>query len=298
MLFLNLRDMIVLFHKITNIFWKLLPDDLFIIIKYYYRLRRIPNLKNPTSFTEKMQWLKLYNRKPIMTQMVDKYAAKQLVASIVGEQYIIPTLGVWDNPYEIDFEKLPNQFVLKCTHNSGGLIICRDKSSLDIKTSLKKLQNSLKGDYFYCNREWPYKNVKKRIIAEQFMEEKGKNDLIDYKFFCFNGVPKYCQVIRDRNTKETIDFYDMNWNHQEFVGLNPKVRNGVTPVAKPKQLDEMICICEKLATVSPFTRVDLYSINNKVYFGEITFYPATGMGVFTPSEWNYKLGNMIDLTLV
>ena len=262
---------------------------------YRFRMGKKLNIDNPQTFCEKLQWLKLYNRKPEYTQMVDKYAVKEYVANIIGEEYIIPTIGVWDRVDDIDWDVLPNQFVLKCTHDSGGLIICKDKSTLDIKKAIRKLKKSMKRDYFYENREWPYKNVKHRIIAEQYMEVEGQEDLTDYKFFCFNGEPKYCQVIRDRNTKETIDFYDMEWNHMPFVGLNPIVKNGETPVAEPICIENMICICKKLSRNIPFSRIDLYVINGKEYFGETTFYPKSGMGVFSPNEWDYILGDLIKL---
>lgn len=274
---------------------RLYSDEKF--LKKLYRLRtgKELNLDNPQTFCEKLQWLKLYNRKPEYTTMVDKYAVKEYVANIIGDEYIIPTIGVWDRVEDIDWEALPNQFVLKCTHDSGGLVICKDKSTLDIKKAIGKLKKSMKRDYFYDNREWPYKNVKHRIIAEQYMEVEGQEDLTDYKFFCFNGEPKYCQVIRDRNTKETIDFYDMEWNHMPFVGLNPIVKNGETPVAEPICIENMICLCKKLSRNIPFSRIDLYVINGKEYFGEITFYPKSGMGVFSPNEWDYILGDLIKL---
>lgn len=283
-------------HRLARNFYSLIPDSVFIRLKYFYRLHEFPNLKHPKTFTEKLQWLKLHNRKPIMTIMVDKYAVKDYVANIIGSQYIIPTIGVWDDANDINFEELPNRFVLKCTHDSGGLVICKDKSKLDFTATREKLNKTLQNDYYITNREWPYKNVPHRIIAEQFMEEDGRpGDLPDYKFFCFAGEPKFCQVIRDRNTKETIDFYDMDWNHQEFVGLNPVARNGLTPVARPENLEHMKEICRKLSTESPFTRVDLYIINGQEYFGEITFYPATGMGCFTPDNYNLIMGEMLNL---
>ena len=258
------------------------------------------NWKNPKTCTEKLQWLKLYNRKPEYTTMVDKYAVKSYVASIVGKKYVIPTLGVWDKPEEIDWNSLPNQFVLKTTHGGGGggVVICKDKTTFDKESAIAKLNESLGSDIYLNYREWPYKNVPKRIIAEKFMAPKKTEvpkDLPDYKFFCFNGEPKYCQVIRDRHTKETIDFYDMEWNHMPFVGLNPVARNGLTPVARPGNLDEMKDICRKLADSKSFVRVDLYVIDNKSYFGELTLYPASGMGVFTPEEWNNRLGDLLTL---
>lgn len=255
------------------------------------------NLDHPQTFSEKLQWLKLYNRKPEYTQMVDKYAVKEYVANIIGEEYIIPTLGVWDRVEDIDWDSLPNQFVLKTTHSGGntGVVICKDKTKFDKKAAAKKLCRSLKQDIFITTREWPYKDVPRRVIAEQYMEIRGQKDLPDYKFFCFDGEPKYCQVIRDRNTKETIDFYDMEWNHMPFVGLNPIATNGETPVARPLCIENMICICKKLSKNIPFSRIDLYVIDDKEYFGEITFFPASGIGWFRPEEWNYTFGSWIKL---
>lgn len=273
----------------------LFPDKLYLTLLFRCKMGYWIDWKNPKTFSEKLQWLKLYNRKPEYTIMVDKYAVKEYVAKIIGEEYIIPTLGVWDTPEEINWDELPNQFVLKTTHDSGTVIVCKDKNEIDFKIVKKRLKKSLKKNYFYHGREWPYKNVKRRIIAEQYMEDRDSEDLIDYKFYCFNGEPIYCQVIRDRRSKETIDFYDADWNHMPFVGLNPIVKNGITQVVKPYNLEDMLSICRKVASQLPFVRVDLYSIQRKVYMGEITFYPASGMGVFTPQEWNYKLGELISL---
>lgn len=260
-------------------------------LKMGYRL----DLENPKTFSEKLQWLKLYNRKPEYTQMVDKFEAKKYVANIIGEEYIIPTLGVWDSVEDIDWDSLPNQFVLKCTHDSGGIVVCSDKTKLNIKAAKARIKSGFKRNYFYQNREWPYKSVKRQIIAERLLVDNEHLDLPDYKFFCFNGEVKYCQVIRDRSTKETIDFYDMEWNHMPFVGLNPNVKNGGSPVVRPMCLENMIKICRKLSKDIPFSRIDLYVVNGKEYFGEITFYPKSGMGVFTPNEWNYTFGSWIKL---
>ena len=232
--------------------------------------------------------------------MVDKYAVKQYVADRIGREYIIPTIGVWDKPEDIDWESLPNQFVLKTTHGGGGcgVFICKDKTTFNKQDIIKKLKKSLASEIYPILREWPYKNVKKQVIAEKFIApEKNPvpSDLPDYKFFCFNGEPKYCQVIRDRHSIETIDFYDMEWNHQEFVGLNPVARNGLTSVTRPKHLNEMADICKKLAKDIPFVRVDLYVVDEKEYFGELTFYPASGIGAFNPTDWNRKLGELLTL---
>lgn len=275
----------------------ILPDKLCLKWRFRLQMGYKLDLKNPKTFSEKLQWLKLYNRKPEYTQMVDKYEAKKYVASIIGEEYIIPTLGVWDKFDDINIDKLPDQFVLKTTHGGGntGVVICKDKSTLDKDAAKRKLNRSLKSDIYWTLKEWPYKDVKKRIIAEKFIDSEGHQDLPDYKFYCFNGDPTYCQVIRDRNTKETIDFYDMEWNHMPFVGLNPVAKNGLKSVMKPKHLSEMVNICQKLATGIPFSRIDLYLVNEKIYFGEITFFPASGLGEFTPKEWNYTIGSLIKL---
>ncbi|MBQ8564857.1 MAG: hypothetical protein IJ442_03365 [Bacteroidaceae bacterium] len=283
--------------------WIFSNDEIYIKYIYKLRMKQELNLCKPRTFGEKLQWLKLYNRNPEYTRMVDKYEVKKYVADIIGEEYVIPTLGVWDKVEDIDYDALPNQFVLKSTHDSGGIVICKNKSLLDRVYVKKKIGKSLKRNYYNEKREWPYKYVKRRIIAEQFLSDSVHQDLIDYKFFCFNGQPRYCQVIRDRSTNETIDFYDMQWNHMPFVGLNPIapneynpiVKNGLNPVTRPSCLDNMIEICEKLAKNIPFVRIDLYIINNKIYFGEITFFPASGFGVFTPDNWNLVLGDMISL---
>lgn len=296
----NPRRIIVgLLHRTAKI-WS---DKLYLQLLYYFEMGKKLELKNPQTFTEKLQWLKLYNRKPEYTTMVDKYAVKEYVANKIGKEYIIPTLGIWNRLDDIDWETLPNQFVLKTTHGggSGGVVICKDKAILNRQDVCQKLQRSLNSDIYINMREWPYKDVPKRIIAEKFMMEAHSQmddgDLADYKFYCFNGEPTYCQVIRDRRTKESIDFYDMEWNHMPFVGLNPVVNNGGTPVVKPLKLTTMIEICRKLSQNIPFARVDLYVIDDKVYFGEITFFPASGIGIFEPKEWNEKLGNLINLPL-
>lgn len=289
-------------NHIVNRILRLLPDKSYLLVQYYKNFHCLPNLKEPKTFSEKILWLKLHDRNPLFTTMVDKFLAKKYVASIIGEKYVIPTYGVWKKAEEIDWEALPNQFVIKTNHSGGnnGVIICKDKSLFDTADAVKRLNESLKHNSFYYGREWPYKNVKKCIIAEQlitFSDTNEVKDLPDYKFFCFNGEPLYCQVIRDRNTKETIDFYDMNWQHQEFVGLNPVASNGLTPVARPENLDEMRRLCRSLSKNRPFLRVDLYSAGSKIYFGELTFYPASGIGTFSPEIWQEKLGNLININI-
>ena len=288
-------------HIVSRIL-RLFPNKPYLLLQYYKNFHRLPNLKQPKTFSEKILWLKLHDRNPLFTTMVDKFLAKNYVANIIGEKYIIPTYGVWMKVEDIDWESLPNQFVIKTNHSGGnnGVVICKDKSLFDKANAIKRLNESLKHDSFYYGREWPYKNVEKCVIAEElitFSEDDAVKELPDYKFFCFNGEPLYCQVIRDRNSKETIDFYDMNWQHQEFVGLNPVARNGLTPVARPDKLDEMIRISRCLSKNRPFLRVDLYSVGSKIYFGELTFYPASGIGTFTPEIWQEKLGRLINIKL-
>lgn len=280
----------------------LFSDRLYLQLVFRCKMGYWMDFDNPKIFSEKIQWLKLYNRNPLYTTLVDKFAVKKWVADKIGEEYVITMLGVWNNANEIDFESLPDQFVLKSTNGGGGdIIICKDKYKFDRENAIKHLNRSLKNSIYNNYREWPYKNVPPRIIAEKYIDfenssnNKESSDLIDYKFFCFNGIPKFCQVIRNRNTKETIDFYDMSWNHMPFVGLNPVAKNGLNPVAKPKNLKDMISICEKLSEGFLFIRVDLYNVDGKIYFGELTFYPASGFGVFKPDEWNFKLGDMIKL---
>ena len=285
---------------------RLIPDNLYIRLLYKKNVGHWPNLGDPKTFTEKIQWLKLHNRKPEFSIMVDKLLVKEYVAKRIGGQYIIPTLATWNRVEDIDVSKLPNQFVLKWNHDSGSIVICKDKTKFNIDEARRKLAPGQRRNGFWYGREWPYKNVKPVIIAEKYMEESTKpdvSDLIDFKFYCFDGEPRYCQVIRDRRTNETIDFYDMDWNHMPFVGLTPHSRNGLTPhsrngltpVPKPQNLDVMRRICSKLAKGMPFIRIDLYEINGCEYFGEITFYPASGFGVFTPTEWDKHLGDLINL---
>ena len=276
----------------------LFSDKIYLQLMFRCKMGYKLDLSNPKSFSEKIQWLKLNNRNPLYTTLVDKYAVKDYVAKIIGKEHIIPILGMWNSAEQIDFDSLPNKFVLKTTNGGGGsVLICKNKLTLDREASIKKLRMQLKQRSIYKTyREWPYKNVPPRIIAEKYMEDEN-GELNDYKFFCFNGKPQYCQVIRDRFTKETIDFYDLEWNHMPFVGLNPVVENGINPVEKPRCLKALIEACENLSKGIPFVRVDFFVINNQFYFGEMTFYPASGLGAFRPMEWNYRLGDLIKLPI-
>lgn len=299
-----LKGFVILFTKpkiigiiLLGKFSILFPDKQYLQMMYWLHLGRKLNLKNPKTFNEKLQWLKLYNHKPEYTIMVDKVKAKEYVAKLIGEEHIIPTLGVWDDPDDIDFDALPDQFVLKCNHNSGtGMCICRDKSKLDIEKVKAELRKGLKENYYMRWREWPYKNVPRKILAEKFMVDESGTELKDYKIFCFNGEPRYCQVISDRNTDEKIDFYDMHWKRLVgLVGLNDKVHNSEYAIPCPESFEDMKQMASLLAKSIPFSRIDFYEINHQAYFGEITFFPATGFGNFNPREWNVKMGDMITL---
>lgn len=274
----------------------IIPDKQYLKWRFRLEMGYPLNLNNPKTFSEKLQWLKLYNRKPEYTLMVDKYAAKGYVANIIGDEYIIPTLGVWDRFEDIDFDKFPNQFVLKTTHGGGGggVVICKDKTTFNIDKAKSILERSLKQDIYTSLKEWPYKNVKKRIIAEEFIETDN-GELKDYKLFCFNGIPRYCQVIAGRETDiTTIDWYDREWNHQHFHEPKdyPFSEKGHS---RPRCLDEMWNIATKLSQGQPFLRVDFYEISNTIKFGELTFFPTSGFGGFKPIEWDYKLGEWIKL---
>lgn len=272
---------------------KLLPDYIFLKTKYRYKFNKKLDLNNPQTFNEKLQWLKLYDRNPEYTKMVDKYEAKKYVANIIGEEYIIPTLGVYDKFEDINFATLPNQFVIKCTHDSGGLIICKDKTKLNIKEARKKINKSLKRNYFYTGREWPYKNVKPRIIAEQYMVDESGTELKDYKIFNFNGIPQFIQVDFNRFKGHQRKLYSTDWKELDFnlvYSINKNVK-----ISKPEKLKEILKLAKKLSINHSFIRTDFYVINDKIYFGELTFFPEAGFGKFIPEEWDEKLGNILEL---
>ena len=291
------------FKKIGSLFLYLgtkgalnwIPDTIYLKIVYRIRTRRKLNLKTPTLYNEKIQWLKLYDRRLEYCTLVDKYEVKKYVARVIGEEYVIPTLGVWDDFEEIDFERLPERFVLKCTHDSGGVVICLDKKQFDKASAKKKLKKSLKYNYYYRGREWPYKNIKPRIIAEEYMEDKRTSELRDYKFFVFDGKAKILFVATDRlsKTEETkFDFFDMDYNHLEIINGYP---NAKEPPRKPVCFDEMKKLAEKLSNGIPHVRVDFYEVDGKIYFGEMTLYHWSGMVPFEPQKWDEIFGAWIKL---
>ena len=277
-------------------------DAFYLKLLYKAKMGKRLNLDNPQTFNEKLQWLKLYDRNPEYIKMVDKYEAKKYVASIIGEEYIIPTLGVWDRFDDIDFDKLPDQFVLKCTHDSGGLVICKDKNTLDIQQARKKINHCLKRNYYLNTREWPYKNVKPRIIAEKYMEDEAEEqpddytntELKDYKLMCFGGKVECSFVCSGRYSEDglKVTFYNSGWKMMPFERHYPREKE---PINIPTNYNKMVRFAEILSNRIPFVRVDLYEINKKLYFGEMTFFPGSGYEEFTPDEWDWKLGSWIRL---
>lgn len=273
-----------------------IPDKIYLKILYKKVMHKKLNLKNPQTFNEKLQWLKLYDRKNIYTTMVDKYEAKKYVANLIGNQYIIPTLGVYDRFKDIDFKELPDQFVLKCTHDSGSTIVCKEKKAFNVMEAKKKINKYLKRNFYYQFREWPYKNVSPRIIVEKYMQNNEKNEeLKDYKIFCFKGTPYMILVCSNRkgNHKNT-DFFDTEWNKIDLTRENSE--NSKETIKKPEKLEEMLEISKKLSKNTSFLRVDLYEIYGKIYFGELTFYPSSGFEGFKPELWDKRLGDMIQIS--
>ncbi len=270
-----------------------MDDERYLKMVYRIQMGKKLNLDPPVTFNEKIQWLKLYDRKPEYTTMVDKYEAKKHVSDLIGEQYIIPTLGVWDHFDEIDFDKLPNQFVLKCTHDSGGLVICRDKEKLDKEKARRTLENCLKHNFFWGMREWPYKDVPRKIIAEAYLVDESGVELKDYKIFCFNGKAEYVEVDFNRHIEHKLNPYDFDWNPLNFCDKSKNDYDANIP--KPARLEEMRQIAEKLSVNISFLRVDFYSIYDKIYIGELTLYPGSGYIQFDPPSTDLKYGKLLKL---
>lgn len=305
-------------QKLPSVFWRYLTDkkvrfhvhaklglynktadEGYLEKMFQVEMNKPLDLEHPVTFNEKLQWLKLHDRKPEYTIMVDKYLARQHVAQKIGSEYLIPLLGVWDHPNEINFDALPNQFVLKCNHNSGlGMCICTDNSSLDIAKVKKELNKGLKQNYYLTAREWPYKNVPRKIVAEAYIQERSENtdtnELKDYKFMCFNGKVKCSFVCSDRFSEKGlhVTFFNRDWQVMPFERHYPSVKEGLP---KPKNYEKMIELAEILSKDIPFVRVDFYEVDGKVYFGELTFYPGAGFEEFTPEIWDETLGSWIEL---
>lgn len=279
------------YRKMLN--W--LPDKVFLNAAFRARFGRKLDLKNPKTFNEKLQWMKLYNRNPVYTMMVDKYLVRNYVREIIGEEYLIPLLGVWDDPDKIDFDKLPMQFVLKCNHNSGlGMCICKDKNKLDIDKVKNNLRKGLKQDYYLTGREWPYKNVPRKIIAEKYMVDESGYELKDYKYYCFDGKVRIVMINSDRMSSlgTKANYFDENYQPLDFVW---GYENAKIPPAKPEKFEEMKSLAEKLSEGIPHVRIDFYQTPQGIFFGEMTFFDGSGFDAIEPIEWDYKIGSWINL---
>jgi hypothetical protein len=282
---------------LTSPFSGILTDRCFISLQFRHLLGKKPNLKNPETFNEKIQWLKLYDRRPGYIMMSDKFEVRKYIKEKIGDKYLIPFLGLWENFNDINFNKLPNQFVLKCTHDSGSIFICPDKNTLDIDDVRKKIEERFNYNYFLHGREWCYKDIKPRIIAEKYMVDESGTGLKDYKFFCFNGEPKIIEVDIDRFINHKRNFYSLQWEYQPVQEGKQRTDPNLV-IDKPPVLDEMIDIVRKLAAGIPHIRVDLYVIGRKIYFGELTFYDGNGYNEYNPPEWDSILGSWLRLPVI
>ncbi|MBE6594439.1 MAG: glycosyl transferase [Ruminococcaceae bacterium] len=276
--------------------YKKWSDERLVRRRYRAVLHRELNLENPQRFSEKMQWLKLHDHQERYSVIVDKVAAKKHIADLVGEEYVVPTLGVWDSFDEINFDELPEQFVLKCTHDSASYVICRDKSRFDKKKAKKRLEQALKINFYYRNREWPYRNVPPRIIAEVYLSDTNQNEagcsLVDYKFFCFDGVPKAMFISKECGDTHVTDWFDMEYNHLPIKMANP---HADVPPAKPEKFEDMVRLATILSQNYPQIRVDFYQVNGKLYVGELTLYHSGGFFEIHPEEWDIKMGGWISI---
>ena len=272
----------------------IIPDKPYLKLKYHWAFGKRLDLENPVTYSEKLQWLKLYDRKPLYTDLVDKYKVKNYVAGLIGEEYIIPTYGVWDNVNDIDINALPKSFVLKGTHDGGSIVLCKNKRDFNLSEAKKKLRKSLKQNYYWHGREWPYKDVQPRIIAEAYMEDKETEELRDYKFFCFDGVVKALFIASDRQkpVDTKFDFFDADGNHLDIKQGHP---NAAVPPNLPMNFELMKQLASVLSDGFPQLRVDFYEVNGRVYFGELTFSHFDGMVPFIPEKWDEIFGNYIQL---
>lgn len=285
------RNVIEFFYRSLGF----LSDEKYLRLLFRLRMGRKLDLDNPKTFCEKLQWLKIHGREEIYTTMADKYLAKQFIAEKIGEKYVVPLLNSWDRFDDIDFDSLPDKFVLKCNHDSGSAIICRDKTKLDKENARKILEKSLRTDYFILKREWPYKNIKRKIIAEAYLEDEPGANLFDYKFFCLNGIPRIMYIIEGASDNPTEAFFDMDQNYLDLEMEDPRPE---IPPKLPDSFDEMKRLAAKLSEGVPFLRVDFFCVKGRLYVGELTFFHESGFGEIKPKEWDMKLGDMLDISQV
>ncbi len=285
----------VILHRLAKF---IKNDELYLKLEFYFQTGKRLNIKNPITYNEKLQWLKLYDRKTEYTKMVDKYLVKDYIAEFLGDKYIIPTLGVWKNFDDIDFGSLPKQFVLKCTHDSGGLVICKDKTLFDKADAKKKINKCLKKNYYYGTREWPYKDVEPRIIAEKYIAQESGEDIRDYKVMCFSGKAKLIELHMNRHSNtHTQDYYDENWNKTDISQGGYGATSNIT-MPKPECFSEMLELSKKLTKNMAHCRVDWYIVNGKLLFGELTFFDGSGFESFDKKEDDVLLGSWINLDIV
>ena len=275
-----------------SIFGNYMSDEQYLKRLYKHRIGRELDLDNPKTYTEKIQWLKLYDHNPDYTIMQDKYLVRHLVAEKIGENYLIPQYASWKSVEEIDFSILPNEFVLKCNHDYNSVIICKDKNTFDFDAAKMKLDIALKREFWKSERQWAYKDIPRRIIAEKYMKDGNEDYLTDYKFFCFNGEPKIMYCSKDKAKNPTTDFFDMDYNQLQIVSRDP---NSPVPPEKPKQFEKMKELAHVLSDGYPHVRVDFYVINGMIYFGELTMYHNSGLIPFKPQLWEEKMGEWIAL---
>ena len=288
----------ILFYLVRKSKKMFLPEDIFVKLLYKSRMGRKLYLDNPKTMNEKLQWLKLYDRNPLYQDLVDKYEVRNYIQQNIGEQYLVPLIGVWDRFDEIDLSKLPDKFVLKTTHDSGGVVICTDKTNFNFEGAKKKLSKSLRNNYYYHGCEWPYKNVKPRIICEKYISDgPGSSMLTDYKFYCFDGNVDSVMLCIDREKGDPkFYFFDKLWKLKRY-NIRGKNAPEEFTIPKPDCIDEMFKLAEKLSKNIPFVRIDMYSSNDKIYFGEFTFYPSSGCEKNILDEYQIKLGDFINLKL-
>ena len=256
----------------------------------FYGGERI-NWEHPTTFNEKLNWLKLNDRNPLYTDMADKYLAKAIASEKIGQEHVAHCYGVYDKAEEIPFDDLPEQFVLKCTHDSGSMVICKDRRKLDKGEIIRKLNKALQTEYFFKSREWPYKNIRRRIIAEEYLDDHSGTELRDYKFWCFNGEPKVV-YLTNKGTDIYENFYDLNFNP---LDISHGFRRHIPEFEKPKELEQMCQMAARLSEGIPFVRVDFFDVEGQVYFAEYTFYDWGGFMPFTDKSWDIRLGSWIRL---
>lgn len=273
----------------------LLSDEAYTKLKYRIVMGKAIDLKDPQTFTEKLNWLKLHDRNPRYISLVDKWEVMGYVRERIGSRYCVEKYGVWDSFDEIDFSLLPNQFVLKCTHDSGSAFVCKDKSKMDVQTAKQFIEKSLAYNYYWYNREWPYKKIRPRILAEAYLSDAVQNGIADYKFFCFDGKPQFLFIATGRAEGDTrFDFFDMEFN---WIPVKQHYQNADVRPQKPECFDEMCCLAEKLSDGLKHVRVDFFQANGLVYFGELTFFHFGGYEKFEPEQYDCKFGRLLKLPI-